>query len=212
MSATGWLIVAIVGFSLAGIAFIAAIFMFIKMNIPAIVGDLTGKTVAREIKAMRDANEATGDKRFRSSKVNMERGTLTEKVGKHKLDTGTLKKAHASKRLDKATDELGNNSIKKGTGTAAFTYYNVQNSYEGSNPTEALSTNATEVLSSNATEVLSEGTTLLSEGTTLLSEGTTVLNETTVLSQTEKLDEMSVIPVSFIITRNEIVTHSNEVI
>ena len=37
MSATTWMIIAIVGFSLAGIAFIAAIFMFIKMNIPAII-------------------------------------------------------------------------------------------------------------------------------------------------------------------------------
>ena len=95
MSATAWLIIAIVGFSLAGIALIVAVFMFIKMNIPSVIGDLTGKTVAREIKAMREFNNSKGDRRFRPSKVNLERGTLTEKVDTSKsYGRGTcLKKA-----------------------------------------------------------------------------------------------------------------------
>ena len=80
MSANTWLIIAIIGFSLSGIALIAAVIMFIRLNIPAIIGDLTGRTVAREIKAMRDTNASSGDKRFRPSAVNLERGTLTEKV------------------------------------------------------------------------------------------------------------------------------------
>lgn len=92
MSAIAWLIIAIVGFSLSGIALVAAIFMFIKMNIPAVIGDLTGKTVAREIKAMRDANISSGDKSFRPSKVNLERGTLTEKVDQPTLDAEAPKK------------------------------------------------------------------------------------------------------------------------
>ena len=56
MSAQTWLIIAIVGFTLSAIALVVAVFMYIKMNIPAVIGDLTGKTVAREIKAMREAN------------------------------------------------------------------------------------------------------------------------------------------------------------
>ena len=90
MSANTWLIIAIIGFSLSGIALIAAVIMFIRLNIPAIIGDLTGRTVAREIKAMRDTNASSGDKRFRPSAVNLERGTLTEKVaGNRKEQIGT---------------------------------------------------------------------------------------------------------------------------
>ena len=101
MSATTWLIIAIVGFSLSGIALAAAVFMFIKMNIPAVIGDLSGKTVAREIKAMRDANASSGNKIHRSSSVNVNRGKLTEKVNDEEIDSSVRAAAHASKRLDK---------------------------------------------------------------------------------------------------------------
>ena len=224
MSATAWLIIAIVGFSLSGVALAAAVFMFIKMNIPAIIGDLTGKTVAREIKAMRESNASSGDKRFRPSDVNMERGTLTEKVAP---DAEAIKKVHASKRLDK-TDGLGSSGKlgrKKG-GTASL-----QNDAKvipatkddniGSNPTEMLSDNATEVLSngtvvlnSGATDVLSPATEVLSNGTEVLSNGTTVLSSgTTVLSGTEELTaEDNVKPVSFKVVRSEVMIHSDEVI
>ena len=229
MSATAWLIIAIVGFSLSGVALAAAVFMFIKMNIPAIIGDLTGKTVAREIKAMRESNASSGDKRFRPSAVNMERGTLTEKVAP---DAEAIKKVHASKRLDK-TDGLGSSGKlgrKKG-GTVSL-----QNDAKvipatkddsiGSNPTEMLSDNATEVLNDNATEVLSDpnatevlsadaGATevLVEKGTEVLSEGTTVLaGGTTVLSNTEELNGEEETPVAFKVTYSQILIHADEVI
>ena len=223
MSATTWLIIAIVGFSLAGIAFIVAIFMFIKMNIPAIIGDLSGKTVAREIKAMREANVLSGDKRFRPSKVNLERGTLTEKVDQKALDAETLKKAHASKRLDRTTGELSENLVSKKGGTVGLGAGHVDESQFGGTPTEALSS-ATEVLSDNATEVLSDNytevlspnvTEVLSDGATeiLKSSDTEVLSGgTTVLSQTEELEKTDVTPVSFTIIESKIVIHSDEVI
>ena len=69
MSATVWLIIAIISFSLAGVAFIVAVFMFIKMNIPAIIGDLTGRTVAKEVKAMKAAHMSVGNRSY--SKANI---------------------------------------------------------------------------------------------------------------------------------------------
>lgn len=80
MSASTWFLIAIGGFSLSGIALIVAILMFIKMNIPAIIGDLNGKTVAREIQAMRNANAAAGDKHYEPSPVNAKRGRLTDPI------------------------------------------------------------------------------------------------------------------------------------
>ena len=224
MSATAWLIIAIIGFSLAGIAFAAAVILFIKMNIPAIIGDLTGKTVAREIKAMRESNASSGDKRFRPSAVNMERGTLTEKVSNTHMSTDDLKKAHASKRLDK-TDGLGTSGKiggKKGGTTGldnrvgTVTPVATNSTTKGTerlsdNATEVLS-NATEVLDSGATDVLAPATEMLAHGTEVLSSGTTVLGGTTVLSGTEELNTEDSKPVAFKVIRNVIMVHSDEVI
>lgn len=226
MSATAWLIIAIVGFSLAGIALIVAVFMFIKMNIPSVIGDLTGKTVAREIKAMREFNNSKGDRRFRPSKVNLERGTLTEKVDTSIDDKKAMAEAHASKRLDRTeTNENKKNSkSQKSNGTIGLNDFEMNPTdvlNEGSTPTEVLSDNSTEVLESNATEMLSknqtevlntDNTEALSENTNeLLDDSTTVLSEgTIVLENTEEPGNNK--PVSFKIIKDNVITHSDEVI
>lgn len=224
MSANTWLIIAIIGFSLSGIALIAAVIMFIRLNIPAIIGDLTGRTVAREIKAMRDTNASSGDKRFRPSAVNLERGTLTEKVAGNTANNMAL--AHASKRLDKTSGNLSEKGSKRKSGTVGLSdAVQGKSGRVGSEPTdmlnsdsnatEVLSTESTEVLSDNATEVLSDNATevLDTNATEVLSDGTEVLsNETTVLSPTEQLKTDASKPVAFKIKHDEVVTHSDEVI
>lgn len=224
MSANTWLIIAIIGFSLSGIALIAAVIMFIRLNIPAIIGDLTGRTVAREIKAMRDTNASSGDKRFRPSAVNLERGTLTEKVAGKTANNMAL--AHASKRLDKTSGNLSEKGSKRKSGTVGLSdAVQGKSGRVGSEPTdmlnsdsnvtEVLSTESTEVLSDNATEVLSDNATevLDTNATEVLSDGTEVLsNETTVLSPTEQLKTDASKPVAFKIKHDEVVTHSDEVI
>ncbi len=226
MSATAWLIIAIVGFSFAGIALIVAVFMFIKMNIPSVIGDLTGKTVAREIKAMREFNNSKGDRRFRPSKINLERGTLTEKVDTSIDDKKAMAEAYASKRMDRAeTNEKKKNSkSQKSNGTIGLNDFEMNPTdvlNEGSTPTEVLSDNSAEVLDFNATEVLSENQTevLNTDNTEVLSKNTnepldnstTVLSEgTTVLENTEKPENNE--PVSFKITKDNVITHTDEVI
>ena len=224
MSANTWLIIAIIGFSLSGIALIAAVIMFIRLNIPAIIGDLTGRTVAREIKAMRDTNASSGDKRFRPSAVNLERGTLTEKVAGKTANNMAL--AHASKRLDKTSGNLSEKGSKRKSGTVGLSdAVQGKSGRVGSEPTdmlnsdsnatEVLSTESTEVLSDNANEVLSDNATevLDTNATEVLSDGTEVLsNETTVLSPTEQLKTDASKPVAFKIKHDEVVTHSDEVI
>lgn len=196
MSATTWLIIAIVGFSLSGIALATAVFMFIKMNIPAVIGDLTGKTVAREIKAMRDTNASSGNKLHRSSSVNVNRGKLTEKVTDEETDSTVRAAAYASKRLDR-TGSGQSTRLKKGeTGQTSGSPSKVKT-------TESLSTNvgevdveerrSTAVLSQNrVADVLGEErkTDVLCDtsDTAVLSEspGTAVLSET---HQTEVLSQ-----------------------
>lgn len=204
MSATTWLIIAIVGFSLSGVALAATVFMFIKMNIPAVIGDLTGKTVAREIKAMRDANASSGNKIHKSSSVNVNRGKLTEKVNDEEIDSSVRAAVHASKRLDKTGSGYSTRLKKGGTGQTS-------GDLSKGRTTESLSTNvgevdieerrSTAVLSQNrVTDVLGEErkTDVLSEehGTAVLSETpeTAVLSETCqteVLSQNRQTEVLS---------------------
>ena len=56
MTANAWLVIAIISFSLAGLALIADIFIFVFMRINTVIGDLTGRTVAKEVKSMRASN------------------------------------------------------------------------------------------------------------------------------------------------------------
>lgn len=212
MSATTWLIIAIIGFSLAGIALIIAVFMFIKMNIAVVIGDLSGKTVAREIKAMREFNKSKGDRSFRPSKINLERGTLTEKVENSQDNRDVIGVAHASKRLDKPTS---NDHRSSGTiGLNDFETDSTDILDIGNNPTEMLVDNATGVLidrkaengQQNATEVL------FFDETEVLSSNTTVLNGTTVLKCNEKLNDEDVKSVRFKVTKSSIITHTDEVI
>ena len=165
MSANAWFIIATVGFSLSGIALAAAVILFFKLDIPSVIGDLTGRTVAREIKAMRETNASSGDKRFRPSAVNLERGTLTEKVADS--TTNGMAIAHASKRLDKASGEIGSRAFRrKKTGTIELS--DAVQGKTDSGPTDVLESNAaTEVLRTdgqkgpgeNRAEVLRENTT-----------------------------------------------------
>ena len=62
MDAQTWQIISIVGYSLAGVLFFTAIIMFIKMNVWGIIGDLTGRTAAKQIQAIREQNTMDRDK------------------------------------------------------------------------------------------------------------------------------------------------------
>ncbi len=64
----------------AGIFLLAAIVVFFVLKIPAVIGDLTGRTAKRAIDNIRYRNETTGEKAYKPSKVNVSRGKLTEKM------------------------------------------------------------------------------------------------------------------------------------
>ena len=110
MSAETWLIIGIIGFSLAGVALLITVILFFKLKIPAVIGDLTGRTVAREVKAIRESNRASGnsfavpaglDGRKRTPS-----GSIAPSPQAPKLDRKVIAVAHASRRLDKSTGEI----------------------------------------------------------------------------------------------------------
>ena len=189
MSAQMWYIIAIVGFSLAGVALVTAVIMFFKMNIPAVIGDLSGKTVAREIKAMRSASLAAG-----KAPSTEERKTDGKPLEIPKQATAERAAAmavvHASKRLDTAS------------GKSAQIARVAQPAGKQPNSTELLpQDNQTEILTdSPKTDVLAE-----SAKTDILAEApkTDILTEapkTDILTDAPKTDILTDAPKTDILT------------
>lgn len=219
MSASAWYTVAIIGFSLAGAFLIASVILFVKLKIPAVIGDLSGRTVAREIDAIRNANITTGDKHYRPGRINAERGKLTEPmVG---ADGSAMAMAHMSKRLDRAAGSAETGSRRSGTvGLSDMT----GGSYTGARRTDILEPAA----KGKQLSTLGEITASLSDTTDILADNRTeVLTDTeaaalprktqggtTVLSQSESVPQAaeSAAPAAFRITRRMIEVHTDEVV
>ena len=72
--------ISLIAYIISAVFFVLAIVLFIVFKIPAVVGDLSGKNARKSIERMRLDNVRTGDKSYRSSKTNIERGKLTESI------------------------------------------------------------------------------------------------------------------------------------
>ena len=98
--------ISVVSFIAAGIFVVLAIAQWFLFNIPAVWGDLSGKNARKSIERMRKNNEKSGNKYYKSSKTNVERGKLTgtmEGAGKtdnygNSDETGLLKENMATIR------------------------------------------------------------------------------------------------------------------
>ncbi len=65
---------------LCGVMLVVSIILFILLNIPKVISDLSGATAKKAIKNIREQNEATGDKGYQVSALNKARGKLTDKI------------------------------------------------------------------------------------------------------------------------------------
>jgi hypothetical protein len=83
MDAITWQIISIVGYTLAGALLITAIVLFFKMKIPAIIGELTGRTAARQIQEIREHRE---NKRQKPMVFDIEPGLTAVTPVREKLD------------------------------------------------------------------------------------------------------------------------------
>ncbi len=132
--------------ALSGLMLIVSVMLFIFLKIPSVIGDLTGATAKKAIEKIRNQNESSGDKIYKSSAVNRERGRLTDKIFASgniiKYETNPLGGAMATAKI--ATQELLEDSPS----------------------------NETTVLGAEK----DDGTTVLSEDTSVLDNETTVLS------------------------------------
>ena len=66
----------------AGVMLAVSILLFFLLKIPKVIGDLSGRTARRAIDDIRRQNEESGDKTYKSSAVNLQRGKVTDKITK----------------------------------------------------------------------------------------------------------------------------------
>lgn len=69
--------VSVIFFIAAGVFAVLAIALWFLFKIPIVIGDLSGRTAKKSIERMRLNNEKTGNKSYKTSKSNLERGKLT---------------------------------------------------------------------------------------------------------------------------------------
>lgn len=65
---------------LAAVMLLVSLVLFIVLHIPKVIGDLSGATARKAIEDIRNQNISTGEKVHKTSRINKERGKLTEKI------------------------------------------------------------------------------------------------------------------------------------
>lgn len=67
MNATVWYVIEIVGFSLAAVFLILEVILFIKLKVPTLVAEISGKRFEKEVKLIRErnmeGNQQSGERR-----------------------------------------------------------------------------------------------------------------------------------------------------
>lgn len=92
----------IISFAVAGVCLALALFFWFFFKIPTVISDLSGRTARKSIAKMRAANEKTGTKTYKESKINVERGKLTASIP----DSEKLKKKKRIINSDKPETDL----------------------------------------------------------------------------------------------------------
>ena len=131
-----------------GICFIVTVLFFFLFRIPKIISDISGRTAKKGIQEIRERNELSGDKAYKSSLVNRQRGKVTDRIG---TDGRTISKGQ-SFSTGITTEKISTQKLAGGLETEVL--------YTGGQETEVLSFagGETEVLytSGQGTEVLRE--------------------------------------------------------
>ena len=83
-------LVSLISYIVAGVCLVLAVFFWFFFKIPVIIGDLSGRTAKKSIEKMRQSNEQSGHKTYRSSVTNAARGKITDTMpGSEKLKKTT---------------------------------------------------------------------------------------------------------------------------
>lgn len=111
--------ISIVSFVIAGISFVLAVVFFFLFKIPNVIGDLSGRNAQRSIARLREINERSGSKVYKTSATNQKRGKLTgtidafDQMQKKSKETLKLRKKNTSDDNRVETGLLKSNAVEK---------------------------------------------------------------------------------------------------
>ena len=227
MTYEAYRVIFIVGAILCGVMIIASVLIFILMNIPRVISELSGKTARRAIANIRQKNEAGGEHAYKSATAKVNRIKVEDKL----TQSGRIaqKKSHMGHPVETAkisTKKLIDDAAQPSANTTVLTepqYTAVDNmttvlgnettvlsaQSENVNETAVLGENETTVLGAGETSVLGNGdTTVLGNGdTTVLGGGeTNVLSTVAYAAQTPAQNSV------FVIEKDITYIHSDEII
>ena len=100
----------------AGILLLVAVALFFLLDIKKVIGDLTGITAKRAIENIRQQNEQTGEKNYKSSSVNIARGKLTDKISQ----SGKLIKNTGGIGISPQTEKFSTTELNPDNGQTAI--------------------------------------------------------------------------------------------
>lgn len=93
---------------IAGVLLLVSISLFFLLDVPKLYGDISGRTAKKAIEAIRQQNEETGNKAYKSSAVNEARGKLTDKI----TLSGRLESSTAGMPISVGTEKFATSSLQ----------------------------------------------------------------------------------------------------
>jgi hypothetical protein len=190
-------LITIIFLSFCGLMLITSVLLFLKFKIISVIGDLSGRTAKKQIARFREGNVQTGDKKFKPSPLNLERGKLTEAM------TGKTGKDNNLRRLGKTGSTYNPVSQKENKAPIA-SEISTKNIPKDALPNNKYAVGQTDVLEArlNGTEVLDIGTEILDSGAEV--RGTEVLGISCEQSNAENM--------KFVVIKSILLIHTDEVI
>lgn len=97
----------LISFIVAGILFLITIALFFLLDVPKLIGDISGSTARKAIEAIRQQNESTGNKAYKPSSVNVSRGKLTDRIS----PSGSLQHSSDSLGIGAQTEKFATTEL-----------------------------------------------------------------------------------------------------
>ena len=116
--------------------------MFFLLDVPKLIGDISGSTAKKAIEAIRQQNENTGDKVYKPSAVNASRGKITDKIS----PSGKLEQRSSGLSIGAQTEKLDTTDLT----AAAIEATTLLNASSETSDLQDGESGATTILSENA--------------------------------------------------------------
>ena len=95
-----------ISFVAAGVCLAIAVVLWIVFRIPGVIGDLSGRNAKKSIARMRQSNERSGSKSYRSSETNAARGKLTATMPGAGAAEKPVQQTHPAPQADEAPETV----------------------------------------------------------------------------------------------------------